>query len=191
MRKIRRYFLPIFIPIFTLIYGIGDYFEWWDGLTGRRVAQLGWERLATNEGFPKIIIFDDEHEFHPLLKVIRNRTKNKEINIRLRNSIKPTSIARLGGTLQPDVGDKLPEGWSNPRFAPDSSPIVCFYNYSREASMKGRILTINDALPVGNLGDVRKWIEDSKNRERFLVTVILIGLLSIVVVIMDITKASK
>ena len=32
---------------------------------------------------------------------------------------------------------------------------------------------------VGSVGDVRRWIEDDRNRERFWVSTVLIGMLSI------------
>ena len=93
----------------------------------------------------------------------------------------------MGGTL-PDVGDSLPEGWPNPRFAPEFLPVIYVYGHTKEEMLRQRGFSEKSSLPVGTLGDIRCWIEDSRNQERFIFTTAIIGLLSIAVIILDITK---
>ena len=151
---------------------------------GRKLALQGVNRLASPRNFPDIIIFNDETEFKNLFSLIIAKTANFDVIQLAHKGILPTAIVRVGGTLKPDVGDSLPDGWPNPKFVPDSSPVGFAYNYSRPPGpIKGE-----DFKPIGNLGDVRHWINDSRNRERFFVATILIGILSIVIIILDITK---
>jgi hypothetical protein len=148
------------------------------------LALQGVNRLASPRNFPDIIIFNDETEFKYLFSFIISKTDNHEVIQLTRKGIRPTAIVRVGGTLKPDVGDNLPDGWPNPKFAPDSSPVGLAYNYSRPPGAINR----DNLKSVGNLGDVRQWINDSRNRERFFVATILIGILSVIIVILDITR---
>lgn len=185
--KISRIIFPLLIPILSLIYACGDYYSWWDHLSGRIIAAEGVQRLSSPKGFPEIFIFDDEAIFEDLLKLILHKTDNQKVLDLFKDGTSPTAIVRVGGTLRPDVGDNLPLKWPNPKFAPESSPVAVVYNCRKP------IKTINgdDIEPVGNIGDLRAWIVDSRNRERFVVASLLIGLLSIAIVIMDLTKSKK
>ncbi len=85
------------------------------------------------------------------------------------------------------VGDTLPKEWPNPKFVPDSSPVGFVYGDSR---LPGKIYE-KDLKPIGNLGDVRQWINDSRNRERFIVVSVLIGVLSLTVALLDFSKGEN
>ena len=171
-----------------LVYGVGDYLEFWDEMFGRTLALKGLERLASTEGTPIIIIFDDEPEFHPLYKIINSTTQNEDAIQKVRKGIIPTCIVRIGHTVKPDVGDDLPEGWPNPNFVPESMPVMYVYNYTKKNFLSLQDISIKSTLPVGSLGDIRRSIEDLRNQERFIVTTIVIGLLSIAVVILDVSR---
>jgi|GEM_PF-3767545 len=188
MKRILRITFPLLIPVLSLVYAFGAYCKWWDYLSGRTVAAHGLRKLASPSGYPETIIFDDEPEFKDLLNLILCNTDNhKAINLH-RKGTSPSAIVRVGGTLRPEVGDKLPEGWPNPKFAPASSPVAFAYNYFRPG---GRSISKENIEPIANLGDLRQWINDSRNRERFIVSCVLIGLLSIVVVVLDVTRSRK
>ncbi|BBO91987.1 hypothetical protein [Desulfosarcina ovata] len=144
----------------------------------------GIQRLASPRNFPDIIIFDDEAEFNPLFLYIIKKTNYEEVISLYHKGNFPTAIVRVGGTLKPDIGDNLPEGWPNPKFVPGSSPIGFVYNYSRSLSN----IDGDDFKPIGSLGDLRQWINDSRNRERFIFASILIGVLSITVAVFDFKK---
>ena len=129
----------------------------------------------------------------PLEKIIRAYTRNSEIIKHYKSRIHPLAISRLGGTLKPYVGDDLPEEWPNPKFVPESLPVVFFYEFDAKKISQVvnkfdnqgiPIITgwpIEALKPVGSLGDVRRWIEDSRNQERFFVSILLICTLSIFV----------
>ena len=189
MKKL-RIILPLLIPVLSLIYACGDHYSWWDHLRGRIIAAEGVQRLSSPKGFPDIMIFDDETIFEVLLKLILHKTENQKVIDLFKNGTSPTVIVRVGGTLRPDVGDNLPLEWPNPKFAPASSPVAVAYNYHRPIRPIGGI-DGNDIEPIGNLGDLRDWIVDSRNRERFVVSSFLIGLLTIAVVVLDLTRSEK
>ena len=156
-------------------------------MSGRTAAIEGVKRLASPRNYPDIIIFDDETEFKKLFSFIISKTDNKEVIHLYRKDIFPTAILRVGGTLKPDVGDNLPDGWPNPKFAPASSPIGFAYDYSRPPGK----LDGSNLKPVGSLGDLRQWINDSRNRERFIVASVLIGVLSLTVAFLDLSKGKN
>jgi hypothetical protein len=187
MMKKLRIILPLIVPILSIFYACGDYFAWWDNLSGRLIAVEGLKRLSSPKGFPEIIISDDEAIFRDLFKFIVQKTDNNKICERLRNGKSPSAIVRIGGTLSPDVGSNLPPDWPNPKFAPASSPIAVVYNYRKPY---GKIESANIEA-VGNLGNLRDWIADSRNSERFYVASLLLGLLSVVVIVMDFSKSNS
>lgn len=183
--------ISILIPILTLCYGVGDYSGWWDKIFGRTNATLGWERLASNEGFPKIIVFNDDPVFNDHYEVIKANSKNKDALTGIRQNLKPTAIIRVGGTLKPDAGENLPEGWPNPKFAPESLPVVFLYDFTKDSFLKVKSFHSKSLTPVGTLGDVRRWIEDSRNQERFIFSTIILGILSIVIILLDWTRSGE
>jgi len=153
-------------------------------LSGRMAVLEGVQRLASPRNYPDIIIFDDDAEYKELLSFILSKTDNKDVINLYHKGIFPTAILRVGGTLKPDVGDNLPDAWPNPKFAPASSPIGFAYDYSKPP---GR-LDGKNLKPVGSLGDLRQWISDSRNRERFIFASVLIGVLSLIVAFFDFSK---
>ncbi len=78
MKKL-RIVLPLLVPFLSLIYACGDYYSWWDNLRGRKTAAEGVQRLASPDGLPDIIIFDDEAIFEDLLKLILHKTENHKV----------------------------------------------------------------------------------------------------------------
>jgi hypothetical protein len=49
----------------------------------------------------------------------------------LREGKVPSAIVRLGGTLSPSIG-QIPKGEDiDPRYVPDTSPVMVLYNYKR------------------------------------------------------------
>ncbi len=185
-----RIILPLLIPVLSLLYACGDHCGWWDRFRGRTIVAEGIQRLSSPKGFPDIVIPDDEPIFNDLLRLILHNTNNQKVIDLSKRGTSPTTIVRIGGTLRPDVGDNLPTEWPNPKFAPASSPVAVLYNYQRPSMPIGTIDEDN-VEPIGNLGDLTNWIIDSRNRERFVVSTFLIGLLSIAVVVLDLTRSEK
>ena len=174
-----RIALQFSIPLIAIIYGVGDYFDWWDNLFGRTAALSGYNRLSSNEGYPKIIIFRDESEFKGLYQFLKSRISAKEfINLKEDKKV-PDVIVRVGGALGHELQKQLPPEWSNVTYVPDTLPICFTYGVSRETGdMKG------SGFKVCSLGDLRRWIEESRETERFWVTTILIGVLSVSLILL-------
>jgi len=178
-----RIILQFSIPVIALIYGLGDYLNWWDSLSGRSAALSGYDRLSSNEGYPKIFVFRNEPEFKGLYQFLRSRISAKEfINLKEEEKV-PSLIARVGGTLGHELQSQLPPTWPNVRYVPDTLPIVFIYGVSKETSK-----TEGTGYMVCSLGDLRRWIEKSRETERFWVTTILIGGLSISLILLEFKK---
>lgn len=192
MNSVMRYALTFIVPVMALVYGIGDNFKWWDSVRGRTAALVGWRRLATQGPVPRMVVCEDDPEFCYLHKFIIDNTENNEVIKRHHNGIKPTCILRVGGWLQADIGKGgLPEDYPDPRFIPESAPILFVYNYSPDEIRLKSTVHGDKVLPIGSLGDIRRWIQQHRNQERFVVTTILIGILSIVVTIIELTRSKS
>lgn len=182
-RKIRLA-IALIVAAFSLVYATFDYMGWLDKMTGREMAFSGLYRLSSTKGYPEVIIFNDEKEFKPLLKFILSNTKDPQtINLTKQGQF-PTAMVRLGGPIPVPLAGP-PNVDYDPRFVLESSPVMVFYNYLRGGPDKNVDKTKHIARPIGNLRDIRTWIENSKNRDRFLFSSILIGVLSILVVVME------
>jgi hypothetical protein len=186
MKKRRRIILTVLIPILTIIYATFEYIGLADRISGRKIALDGLSRLSSPRGYPEIIIFNDEREFGPILKLIISNTENKEVKILYRSGKVPTAVVRLGGTLSPPGAwdERLPKVDVDPRFVPETSPVLLFYNYGRGGIRDNVPENERIAKAACSLGDIRRWIDSFRNRERFLLSTLLIGLLSIVVAIL-------
>lgn len=202
MRKFIRNSLTSIILLITLVYGVGDYFKWWDNVRGRTLAIEGWKILANNSvSIKDVFINAHEQEFQQLEKIILANTKNGKIIEKHRSGINPFSITRIGSPLKPSYGDELPKGFPNPRYVPESLPVIYVYfdpkikifpevlQEKNNAGKKVMSVPVNSTEPVGTLGDIRRWIEDSRNQERFYVTIILISFLSLLLFVTDVTDS--
>lgn len=191
MTKKLRTLVVLLTAALAFLVGLSDYFGWTDYIFGRRAARQGIALLSSTKGYPEIIIFNDEKEFLPLWKVIRSNTRDDITLSMYRDGKIPTAIVRLGGTLTAPVGE-MPEGGPDPRFVPDSSPILVFYNYKRGI---GPVQSVpkNEriARPIGNIGDLKSWVQNSKETERFIFSILLIGLLSITLAFLEWRESSR
>jgi hypothetical protein len=172
MKKISRYIFIYSIPLLSLLYGIGDYQKWWDVLSGRQLAESGIERLATGEGYPKSWIYSRDKEFGGLLTVINYGTKNQAFRDRLRKGIRPSLITFTAAQRQKI---NVPSDWPSFYELSPSALVLCCYGESKGKFKK------EDAIWVGSISEVNRWVDSHRNRERFWVTTILLGLLSLLV----------
>ncbi len=183
-----RILFALLTAILAFLIGLSDYFGWTDYIFGRRTAQQGIARLSSTKGYPEIIIFSDEKEFQPLWKVIRSNTQDDITLSRYREGKIPTAIIRWGETITvPGVPVvEMPEGSPDPRFVLDSSPILVFYNYKRGIG-PDRSVPKDERIyrPIGNIGDLKSWVQGSKETERFISSTMLIGLLSITLALLE------
>jgi len=202
MRQRFRNVITFLILLITLVYGIGDYLEWWDSVRGRALAMKGWQILA-NKKVPIVHIRKHEPEFQELTKIILAHTNNKQILENHKSGTKPFLITRIGSPLKPSYGDELPEGFPNPNYVPESLPVIYVYFDSEieifpevlkkknNVGKKVMSIPVKSTEPVGTLGDIRRWIEDSRNQERFFVTIILISFLSLLLFVTDVADSKK
>jgi len=79
MKRWVRTLLPLLVPTLSAIYGVGEFFQWWDVLSGRHNAKVAYERFASNKNYPTIFIKDDESEFENLYHFINTRTAAEEV----------------------------------------------------------------------------------------------------------------
>jgi len=167
----------------SLLYATGEYWQWWEHVSGRYLALKGIERLYSSENMPKIMIFADDPEFPPIFKIILSKT-NKQFAIQKYGM--PSAIARVGGPLRPQGWDaNLPPDYPNPDFIPNSSPVVLLYGYSKKEYPKIPKVVGARLVPVCQLQDLDNWIRESRDSERFWVSTLLIGILSVIVVVLD------
>jgi len=173
-----KFVFPCLIPILTITYGVGDHLQWWDKLSGRHSALIGWERLIHGNGYPENYIYKDESEFIHLEKVINKNTTNKKIIKLIESKIRPTAISIDGGGAKKH---KVPEDWPQTLFIPENSQILYLYSVAEESAPR-------KLSWVGSASDLRRWIAESKNTERFWVTTVLFSILSIWVGIFTLLK---
>ncbi len=183
--------MVLLTAILAFLIGLSDFFNWTDYIFGRKIARQGIARLSSTKGYPEIIIFNDEKEFLPLWKVIRSNTRDNITLSRYREGKLPTAIVRLGGTLTAPAGE-MPEDGPDPRFVPESSPIFVFYNYKRGVGADQSVpKDERTARPIGNIGDLKLWVQGSKETERFIFSIILIGLLSVTLAFLEWRELSR
>ena len=177
MKKITKYAIFAIVPLLSILYGLADICGWTDYIRGRTLATAGLYRLKYGNGYPQTYIYHDEKEFRAMKSFIDSNTKNPQVAIN--NKIQPLSLISVDGGLT-RRGPSPPE-WPINVDTPESAQIM--YIYGQERGKGG-----GTATWVGSILDMRQWIETSRSRERFWVTVVMISILSAWI---GITKAKK
>ncbi len=172
--------LPLLILFITITYGIGEYLHWWDYLSGRSNALKCYERFANNKNYPEIWIKDTEPEFLPLTKFIASRTTVLPNDLMLKHKLKLTAVVRVGGALGHEIQKQIHPKWPKVTFVPETSPIA--FVYSREDDDKQKIDR------VCSIGDIKQWVNEGRESERFYVLIIAIGILSVALWLMESKK---
>ncbi|HMH32464.1 MAG TPA: hypothetical protein VK543_05510 [Puia sp.] len=95
--KIFKFFGNIFIPVLSIIYGIGEYEGWWDILSGRQTILDSYDRLLNGNGFPKACIYQGEKEFKKLKNYLEKRTSNPRVKALVDSALEPVLITVDGG----------------------------------------------------------------------------------------------
>ena len=173
-------FLTFSILIITVSYGIGEYLHWWDYLSGRSNALNCYERFASNKNYPEIWIKNTEPEFSPLIKFIESKTKVLPNNLMLKHKLKLTAVVRVGGTLGHEIQKQIHPKWPKVTFIPETSPIAFVYSSKDNDEQK--------IDRVCSIGDIKQWVNENRENERFYVLTIAIGILSIALCLMESKK---
>ena len=186
MRGSLPYLIPLAVPLLALSYGTGDHFRWWDDLRGRTSAVAGLNRLARGEGNERWL-YAHEPEFSALQRVINSRTENRNIARKVEAGVHFSAITRPATEV---LKTGVPESWPNVNFVPETVPVMYVDVLIRKEGMNlfPNPHRVDNTEWVGSVGDVRRWIEDDRNRERFWVSTVLIGMLSIGLAIVGGTK---
>ncbi len=180
--KIFKIILILLVPILTILYGCGDYFGFWDVLSGRTNALTSYNRLSSTKGYPEIYIKDSNKEFPKLYKFLIKHIQEPSIQNLNKQGLMPKAIVRLGGTMGHELKKQMPPDYPDVRFVSDTLPILFIYEYTREK---------DNAIRACSLGDLKNLIEKLRNRENFLVLTLLLGLLSIIVAVLEIKEKSS
>jgi hypothetical protein len=179
--------MAFLIPVLAVFYGVGDEYKWWDYLTGRTAVLEAVERFATAEATPGVIIFDDEPLFKPVERIIHKRASYPKLKEHYQKQEVPTVVCRLGQTMGAYIGKRNP-GWPDETFAPDSSVIAIAFDYSKAqyvADNSSHQAVQGEWEPACRLGDLKRWVDESRQRERFWVAIIATSLLSLIVATLD------
>ena len=184
MLSFTRKYLSVLIMSLVFVYAAGDYFSLWDDLSGRTSVLRSWERLTLSQGWPKVIIFDDDPVFDVLCAFIEKHSTNDSIRVHQQLSVRPTAIARMWGTQTPALGDQPPE-WPSFRQALQSSPVVFVYKYSKAQISKRDGIQDDQVYFACTLSDLRNWVSESRSSEQFWVLTVFLGLLSLAVAIYE------
>ena len=181
MRYIRKYIIPCLIPILTIAYGSGDYAGWWDALRGRNNAIAGLDKLLNGDGYPESFIYHDEVEYAALVRIINRRTRNTKLRVTLDDGYKPTFIS-IDGTLAQK--EEVPEDFPQSTFVSESAYILYFFMESPKSN-KGK------ATWACSARDLRLWIDEDRNQERFIVSNIFMSIITIWIAVVGVIRKSK
>ena len=172
--------------VISVGYASGDYLGWWDKLCSRDTVHSIWERFTRSQGWPNSIIFDDEPEFEVLLDFMKSRTSIDSVKNDTRT---PSAIARLGGTMTPPMIGDVSENWPKFHYAIETSPLISLYDYQRSTAKRNNSADSARIQYVCTLGELQMWVEESRNKERFWIAVILANFLSLTIFFL--TKRAK
>jgi hypothetical protein len=183
--------LTLIIIAVSLAYGIGDYYGWCDKISGRNDIENAWNRLTYANSSTEVIILKNEPIFDALHKFISMRTKNARLPRGRNLKESPSAIARIGGNATL-INSDVPEEWEGVKIAPQNNPIVFLYDYSETDFQQKRKLIASEQVGfVCTLEELRYWIKEGRDSERFWVTTFLIGALSLVLAIIEFTGQQK
>jgi hypothetical protein len=201
--------VPLLIAGFTVLYAFVDYFGWSDSIFGRTTAKKGLQRLASSKDMPESLIRKSEPEFPALFKLIVAQSPDSNVKQWFKQGHVPDAISRLGGTFSVPMGNV--DAGVNASFAADVSLVTFMYitNSTKKLpwpavasvfmnTTNPSVMTFDFGppftpvkgymIPVARLGDIQQWITAAKERERFIISTVCIGLLSLVVTLIDFAK---
>lgn len=187
VRRRIRLILAWTVAVVTLVYGSGDYFGWWDGMSGRADASKGVARMGSTRGLGETLLCSGDHEFHALWRFILRRSENPEISKLAVQNIVPDCMTSVGGGEQIVP---LPPEWPQSARLVGHSPVIVMYNAERtpKGGYRGRNGKSAYTHWAARLDDISRWINESRENERFIVMTVVLGLLSIALLVFDDTR---
>ena len=173
--------LSVFASLLSIVYGIGEYYNVWDCLTGRKDALEGLARLKSTSGYPVAWIYDDGQDrtiFNELEKRISKYTKEDKIIKILKDGYKPSLIV-VGGN--PILLNGIPDEWTQDQkyIYLGEHPILYCFNVQRDDEK-----SIGKCSRVCNISELEKLLEKEKESRKFYVATVAIGLLGLIAIIL-------
>jgi hypothetical protein len=174
-------FLFLAAPIITLIFSLGEFFGWWDCLSGRKKAIEGFDRLRFAHGFPKGFVYDDDQDreiFDALVKCISKNTRDEALRKMLDKGKRPSVIVVIGQP-QPIIG--IPTDWEQPArfFYPSEQPIMMGFNWARSNAESIDGNQSATVCRVGTISDLREWIDKEKEQRKFWIGTVVVSFISL------------
>ncbi|MDZ4723044.1 MAG: hypothetical protein SGI97_03945 [candidate division Zixibacteria bacterium] len=186
MKISKSTFWSFIIAAVSFGYPIADYSGIMDWLRGRQGALEIWERLSLVQSGDSVIVFNDEPCFGKGIEFLITNSQNAEIRKYKDEGIVFSAIARVGGVARPpgtenmtDLQDKITRFYASP-----SSPLILGFDYTRKDRDSGK------GLPLGSLGEIIEWVNESRESERFVVYTLLVGALSLIVAFKELRKST-
>jgi hypothetical protein len=172
-------FLFLAPPALTLLYAVLEHFKVLDRWFGRDHAIEGLERLRSGSGFPKSWIFDDAQDkacFVQLEKRISKMTRSKTIKAILSKGVRPSLITVAG---QPVLLTGVPANWetTDKLIYLSGHPVLYTFGVTRSGG-EGK------ADRACSLGELEKWLNDEKERRKFFLGAVALGIISITFIVL-------
>ncbi|MGA9570237.1 MAG: hypothetical protein WBS17_09125 [Candidatus Acidiferrales bacterium] len=152
------------LPFLYVGFVVADHFGFWDALEGLDSVQIVADRFelsyAENASEP---VRPGDDAWGPLLRLIYRYSRAKFPQDKM-----PRVVARLAAPLSvktPETGPVASE-WTVP-----STPLLLIYK-----EWPGNTVDPEDYRVIGSIGDLQDWISKEKDRRKFLVLDIFLGL---------------
>ena len=153
------------LPFLYTGFVIADHYGLWDKYSGLIWAERAEARFEKSYGFSASIrIRPGDEAWKPTVALIRRYS-----SATLQANREPKVIARMKAdfsTRSPEIGPLISE-WTAP-----STPILLAY---ADVPITGS-LNMEDAVVVGSLGDFKMWISKEKERRRYFILSVFLGI---------------
>ena len=172
----------LLIPLIAILYGVGNTFGVWDNISGRTDTIIGLNKMLNGDGYPEAWIYYNESEFEPLIKRIKKHTYNPKLKDTFKQNYFYYQIAVDGSLARKP---KVPDSYPQKLFIPSNSYILVLFkeisNDFLDSLTTGKELHTFEGYAewACRAEELRLWIQDERNIERFWISVVLISALTI------------
>ena len=176
--------MHVLIFVITLVFSIGDKNLWWDYIFGRSNVIQSIDILTNDEGHG-LSKTKNPKAFKALVKIAENHNQNIPYYFSLDNEFVMRQSTYIYLYLPKPSRIYLPStitftsGISG-SYVLDNTPVLFEYSIlHKNTDQNGDSYEFStQAVYVGNVRDVKNWVEDSRQSNRFLVLTVFVGILS-------------
>jgi hypothetical protein len=167
-KPILKFLAAAVMPSLYLAFIITDHYEAWDRVRGLNEVKIVAARMNVSYAEAKRQYWPSDKEWIPTLALITRYTKAQ-----LPQGKSPVMIARYKAVASAkiDITPGSSAEWTAP-----TTPLVLLY--------RDPPLSMDDAVIVGDIGDLSVWIDKSKSDFRFLIQNVLLGVFSIALAVL-------